>query len=64
LSLKKRNQYFILISRYIFFAVRQKRGVILKVLSWNVNGIRSALQKEGLPELINSKEFDVLLFRR
>ncbi len=38
-------------------------GGIIKILSWNVNGIRSALQKEGLPPLISSKEYDILMFQ-
>ena len=33
------------------------------MLSWNVNGIRAAMGKDGLPQLINSKEYDVLMFQ-
>ena len=34
----------------------------IKILSWNVNGIRSAWGK-GLKELIQSKRYDILLFQ-
>lgn len=34
----------------------------IRILSWNVNGIRSAWNK-GLKELIQSKKYDILLFQ-
>jgi len=34
----------------------------MKVLSWNVNGIRSAINK-GLLELVNSKVYDVIMLQ-
>jgi exodeoxyribonuclease-3 len=34
----------------------------VKILAWNVNGIRSAINK-GLLELVNSKEYDVIMLQ-
>ena len=35
----------------------------MKIISWNVNGLRSVLRKESLQEVITSKEYEAILLQ-